>query len=142
MRDHYDFKGMKVLQFAFDPLETNNDFPDRENMILYTGTHDNQTVMGWYRGQSEKFRRATLCELRKDGYTEGKVSDRFICSALNSVAAMTVVPMWDFLGMDDNSRMNTPGTVGSPNWEWRLKSFTPFQKRISWINEQIQKSDR
>lgn len=142
LRDHYNFMGMKVLQFTFDPLENNNNFEDRENMIMYTGTHDNQTVMGWYKGQPDKFRRATLKELRKDGYTEGKVSDRFICSAMDSIADLVVVPMWDFLGLDDGSRMNTPGTLGSPNWEWRMKSFTNFDKKIDWIRSLVEKSGR
>ena len=142
LRDHYNFMGMKVLQFTFDPLETNNDFPDRENMILYTGTHDNQTVMGWYRSQKPKFRRATLQQLREAGLEEGKVSDRFIQMSLASIANIVVVPMWDFLGLDDSARVNTPGTLGSPNWEWRMKSFTAFQKKLPWITEQIKQSGR
>lgn len=142
LRDHYHFMGMKVLQFTFDPLENNNDFEDREHMIMYTGTHDNQTVMGWYKGQPEKFRRATLKELRKGGYDTGKVSDRFICSAMDSIADLVVVPMWDFLGLGDDARMNTPGTLGSPNWEWRMKSFTAFDKKIDWIRDLMEKSGR
>ena len=47
LRDHYGFKGMKILQFSFDPNETNNRFPDRKNMVLYTGTHDNLPIQGW-----------------------------------------------------------------------------------------------
>ena len=54
LRDAYDLKGMKILQFGFDPNETNNDFADKKNMIIYTGTHDNQTVIGFYNSQDIK----------------------------------------------------------------------------------------
>ena len=142
LRDHYGFMGMKVLQFTFEPLETNNNFPDRENMILYTGTHDNQTIVGWYRSQQERFRRATLHELREAGCTEGRINERFIKNALESVACLTVIPMWDFLGLDDSARVNVPGTLGSPNWEWRLPSFTGFRKKMPWIRELIEHTNR
>lgn len=142
LRDHYGFAGMKVLQFTFDPLEHNNDFEDRENMIMYTGTHDNQTVTGWYRSQPQKFRRATLRQLREEGYADGRIHEKFIRNAMDSIASVVVVPVWDFLGLDDSARMNTPGTVGSPNWEWRLKSFTEFRKRLPQISEWICESGR
>lgn len=138
LRDHFKLKGMKILQFTFDPLEENNDFVDRQNMITYTGTHDNQTVRGWYRGQSKRIQRATRKELEKEGYTHRDISWCFIEMCYSSVANMAIVPMWDFLNLDDeHGRMNVPGTLGSPNWEWKIDSFKNFKKRVPEINALI-----
>ncbi|BBF43959.1 4-alpha-glucanotransferase [Lachnospiraceae bacterium KM106-2] len=137
LRDHYKFKGMKVLQFTFDPKETNNNFPDRANMIVYTGTHDNQTIRGWYRSQKVSLQRSIRRKLKEDGYTHKDVSWNFIEMAYNSVANMAIVPMQDFLNLDDSGRINVPGTLGSPNWEWKLDSFSKFKKKLPEITELI-----
>ena len=142
LRDDFGFKGMKVLQFAFDPMETNNDFPDRENMLIYTGTHDNQTITGWYTSQSENLQKATIKQLVSSGYDSGKISWRFISMALFSVADIAIIPMQDFLGLNDTARFNTPGTVGSPNWEWKLADFKQFKLMINKINNLIKMSKR
>lgn len=142
LRDHYGFMGMKVLQFNFNPLDKSYVFPDRENMIYYTGSHDNQTLMGWYKDQTEKFRRKALQELRKSGFEQGRVYERFIGFVLHSMADLAVVPAWDVLGLGDEARVNCPGTVGSPNWEWKMKTFTGFQKMLPWLAEQIKESGR
>lgn len=142
LRDDFGFKGMKVLQFAFDPMETNNDFPDRENMLIYTGTHDNQTILGWYTSQSKKLQKAIIKQLVSSGYDSDEISWRFISMALYSVADIAIIPMQDFLGLNDNARFNTPGTVGSPNWEWKLADFKQFKLMINKINNLIKMSKR
>lgn len=63
LRDAYQLPGMKIIQFTFDPMEHNNLFEDRENMIVYTGTHDNETIKGWLEGQPRKVRLETEREL-------------------------------------------------------------------------------
>lgn len=133
LRDHYDFKGMKVLQFAFDPKETNNDFNDRENMIIYTGTHDNQTIRGWYRTQPKTERKHIRRALKKSGYVKGPISWKFIQMAFRSIGDMAIIPMQDFINLGDAGRINTPGTLGSPNWEWKLKNLNQFGKNVDAI---------
>ena len=119
------FAGMKVLQFAFDARDSGsaNDYLPHnypENSVVYTGTHDNETLNGWFRSVSEeerKLARAYLC----DWYTPQALLHRsFISLAMGSKAGMCIIPLQDYLGLDNRSRINTPSTLGG-NWRWRVK---------------------
>ena len=111
---------MKVLQFAFDPREESDYLPhtyDR-NAVVYTGTHDNETIMGWMRTvKSEDIIHAG--KYLKLSYEEG-INWGFIRGAYSSVANLCVIPMQDFLGLGNEARMNIPSTLGN-NWIWRMK---------------------
>ncbi|MBP5222748.1 MAG: 4-alpha-glucanotransferase [Lachnospiraceae bacterium] len=115
------YPGMKVLQFAFD------EGPDGEglylphnytkNCVVYTGTHDNETTLGWIRGRSAK-QNAFLKEyLNADGETE--LLWEMIRAAVSSVADTAVIPMQDYLELGNEARMNFPATMGA-NWKWRM----------------------
>ena len=114
------FPGMKILQFAFDGSPENAYLPHNypENCIVYTGTHDNETMMGWYRNVAPKYRRCAKKYLniaaRKD------VQWYFIRAALSSVAETAIIPLQDYLGLGDEARINIPSTLGE-NWKWRMK---------------------
>lgn len=138
LRDAFCFKGMKVLQFTFDSKEQNNNFEDKENLIIYTGTHDNQTIRGWYRSQSRKEKRRIKSQLRKKGYRHGAISWRFVQMALDSVAEIAIIPYQDLTNMGDKGRINRPGTVGTPNWQWRVISFKSFQRKIRRLKARIE----
>ena len=114
------FPGMKVLQFAFDGDADNAYLPHnhKKNSIVYTGTHDNETTVGWYWNLDERTRKHV-----KDYFDitdESKVNWTFIRAALASVADTAVIPMQDYLGIGNEGRINTPSTLGG-NWEWRMK---------------------
>lgn len=114
------FPGMKVLQFAFGSGSDNAYLPHnhKKNSIVYTGTHDNETTVGWYWNLDEHTRKHV-----KDYFDitdETKVNWTFIRAALSSVADTVVIPMQDYLGLGNEARINTPSTLGS-NWEWRMK---------------------
>ncbi len=118
------FPNMKVLEFAFDSRDTGsrNDYLPHnydENCVAYTGTHDNQTIAAWFQTITEEERsmaREYLC----DAYTpEEKLHSVFISLIMRSRAKLCVIPMQDWLGLDDRSRINVPSTVGT-NWKWRL----------------------
>lgn len=115
------YPGMKVLQFAFDAREESNYLPhtyDR-NCVVYTGTHDNDTIMGWFKNvKSEDLIYAG--KYLKLSFEEG-INWGFIRGAFSSVADLCVIPMQDFLGLGDEARMNIPSTLGN-NWVWRMKS--------------------
>lgn len=118
--DNTGFPGMKVLQFAFGGDADNAYLPHnhKKNSIVYTGTHDNETTVGWYWNLDESTRKHV-----KDYFDitdETKVNWIFIRTALSSVADTAVIPMQDYLGMGNEGRINTPSTLGS-NWEWRMK---------------------
>ena len=119
LRDSFQFPGMKILEFAFDSSEANDYLPYNfvKNCIVYTGTHDNDTVVGWFEMASEADRKLVLDYLDKD---ETGIHWSFVRLAWASVANTAIVPMQDLLGLDSRSRMNLPGTVGG-NWKWRAK---------------------
>ena len=142
LRDAYHLPGMKIIQFTFDPMEHNNLFEDRENMIVYTGTHDNETIKGWLEGQPRKVRLATEGELYAWGYEEDSVAKNFICYTLDNKADIAILPVQDVLELDNAGRMNTPGTLGTPNWEWRLVSLDGLMDKKAFIRKALAKSGR
>ena len=111
--------GMKVLSFGFDGDETNPHFPANytANSVVYTGTHDNDTVLGWAEKASPK---ALDFAMRTLGFSDAaEAPDAFVRCVLESPADTAVIPMQDLLGLGGDARMNLPGTVGG-NWRWRL----------------------
>ncbi len=111
------FPGMKVLQFAFSDDAENLYLPHNhvQNCVIYTGTHDNDTTLGWFNNASEKERAAV--KLYLGGYTQ-EINWQLIRLALMSVAHTALVPLQDVLGVGSEGRMNTPGRA-SGNWGWR-----------------------
>jgi 4-alpha-glucanotransferase len=119
MRDRFELPGMVVLQFAFDGSPDNPHLPRHHvrNAVVYTGTHDNDTTVGWYASLDARARDEVHRSLGL-GATP-PVPDFLIEQAYASNAALAVVPMQDLLGRDSGARMNTPGTVVG-NWRWRF----------------------
>jgi 4-alpha-glucanotransferase len=112
---------MKVLEFAFDSGEPNNYQPHTydKNCICYTGTHDNATVMEWYKTAKKKDRdyaKTYLGISRSEGFNWGMIR-----GGMSSVAVLFVAQMQDYLGLGKYNRINVPGT-DSGNWQWRLLS--------------------
>ena len=114
------FPGMKVLQFAFDSREESDYLPHNypRNCVVYTGTHDNETMAGWCR----TVKRADYRFAKKYlGFSGGKDPQvHFIRAALSSVADTAIIPIQDYLGLGSEARINTPSTLGGLNWKWRL----------------------
>ena len=113
-----DYPGMKVLQFAMGPGR-NPHAPAQhtENAIVYTGTHDNDTTLGWWRNASEYEQKKARRLTRAKG--EADIVQCMIKTAFASCCDTAIVPMQDVLGLGSEARMNTPGTVGG-NWNWRM----------------------
>jgi 4-alpha-glucanotransferase len=121
MRNRFNFPGMRILQFAFDdPTPENPYLPENyePNTVAYTGTHDNDTVLGWY---------ATLAPEKREimkqyaGSDEEPVGWQLIRLAWKSAANLAIVPLQDILGLGTEARMNTPG-ITDGNWRWRFHS--------------------
>jgi 4-alpha-glucanotransferase len=113
LRDRFHFPGMKVLQFSFGD-ERLPDFPERS--VIYTGTHDNDTTVGWFRKCNPHDRHKILHLLNGKPAT---IHWDMIRAAMASNSFLAVVPAQDVLGLSSKARMNTPG-VGEGNWSWRL----------------------
>lgn len=123
-------------------------------MVAYTGTHDNETLAGWWGSISkdeQKLTREYLC----DTYTpEAELNKPLISLIMRSAAKWCVIPMQDYLGLDNKCRMNTPSTVGT-NWKWRIRKnqlSVKLQKeiyavtlrygRMNWMEEVEEAADR
>lgn len=139
LKEHYHLKGMKILIFSIEPYGkyAYDSFHDVENMIIYTGTHDNDTLMEWYKNLSCPKRRKVRYFLKKQGLKHGSVQDRLLAYTLKSKAEYAVIPMVDILGQGSEGHMNTPGTIGSPNWEWRMPEFAMAEKKLRHLRKQI-----
>ena len=120
LRDGFGLPGMKILQFAFDSSEANDYIPYNypKNCIVYTGTHDNDTVVGWFDNASPNDRAYVLDYLNTNDY---EIHWSFIRLAWASVANTAIVPMQDLLGLNTSARMNLPGTTQN-NWQWRVNA--------------------
>jgi 4-alpha-glucanotransferase len=139
LRDHYNLKGMKIFQFIFEPHLDNSALEKTVNTIVYTGTHDNSTLMGWYNSLSHEQRHA----LREYFQTSDEgIKSAMLAYILNYQAEYVIFPAQDIIGSDDSSRLNTPGTVGSPNWEWKLADFNALQSEINHIAGIVRHSSR
>ena len=145
------FPGMKVLEFAFDSRDTGsaNDYLPHnyiENCVVYTGTHDNETVVGWF-GCITKEEMQMVRDYLCDQHTPKKyLYKSFIALAMRSAAKSCIIPMQDWLGLDNASRTNQPSTLGT-NWRWKVSeeqlsdelkemilTYTKRYGRMNWAN--------
>lgn len=119
LRDKFGLPGMKILQFGFENPNENSFLPHNfvRNCVCYTGTHDNDTTLGWYQKCYETSRDKLRRYFNTDG---GDVCWTLIRACFSSVANMAIVPMQDVLCLDSWARLNTPG-VGEGNWAWRFR---------------------
>jgi 4-alpha-glucanotransferase len=119
LRDTFHLPGMKVLQFAFTSDASNKDLPHnyQPNFVVYTGTHDNNTTLGWLKSLEGKEKK----EVRKYlGRGKRRALNNAIELAWSSTAKMAVIPLQDLIGLDKKGRLNTPGTANG-NWGWRFQ---------------------
>jgi 4-alpha-glucanotransferase len=122
LREELGFPGMRVLQFAFDSGPANAYLPHNyvPDSVVYTGTHDNQTTIGWFRTLPDTVRASAQRYLGRDG---SDIAWDLIRTALASIADRAIAPLQDVMRLDDDARMNTPGSP-SGNWAWR---YAPHQ---------------
>nr|MDA3904375.1 4-alpha-glucanotransferase [Desulfuromusa sp.] len=120
LRDHFGFPGMKILQFAFDSGPDNPYLPPNHlpNSVVYTGTHDNNTSLGWWRSLDPAGKQRVRDYLQNPCK---KMPWPLIETAMAGSAYLTVIPLQDILSLPAASRMNTPGTA-TGNWQWRFQS--------------------
>lgn len=118
LRDKFNFPGMKILQFAFDSDLDNDYLPHNysENCVVYTGTHDNETTLGWYKNSPESRKKLIKTYLQKDNFD---ICSEMVELAWRSPANTAIAPLQDFLCLDNTAKMNTPGKAEG-NWCWRV----------------------
>ena len=124
LRDRHNIPGMHVLQFdVCDPEFSLADV--MENSVCYSGTHDNDTTIGWFRGSPDDIRSPEAiaadqaAALRVTGGTPETIHIDLIRAAFSTAACIAIAPLQDYLGLGSEARINTPGTSGG-NWRWRV----------------------
>jgi 4-alpha-glucanotransferase len=137
LRREFKMPGMRVLQFAFGGTGDNPHLPHMHepDCVVYTGTHDNDTTVGWYSSLDGETLRRVDFFLR---LTPGAMPDALIRATLGSVARLAVIPVQDLLRLGSEARLNTPGTTEG-NWSWKLPAgaLTPEQARASLLLNKI-----
>jgi 4-alpha-glucanotransferase len=144
LRDQFKLPGMKITQFdvpiyasASEPQEKRIEDPYR--FVVYTGTHDNDTTLGWYEQlKAEERQRLDLVLMAYSG----TVAEKLIQYSLQYQAQHIIIPMQDILSLPTDARMNVPGTIGSPNWEWKLKDFLSFTLLLPRIQSWLKAANR
>jgi 4-alpha-glucanotransferase len=138
------FPGMKVLQFAFDGNPENPYLPENfeKNSVAYTGTHDNDTLKGWYL-KLDMIKKQYISKILKINEAEDEelVIDQMISSLLKSKSSLCIVPLQDYLCLGSEARINTPSTLGL-NWRWRVKKEYLSNKIIEKIRKMTVESKR
>lgn len=134
LRDSFELPGMKILQFAFATDASNEYLPHNyptPNCVVYTGTHDNDTTMGWFEKAPEEEREAALRYL---GPTRESIAWALMRLAYQSIADLALVPLQDVLELGTEARMNLPGRA-SGNWSWRFKEGDLTEAHIKHLRE-------
>ncbi len=144
LRDQLGLPGMKILVFAFGDEHANLFLPHNyiPHSVVYTGTHDNDTTLGWYRRVGKGERNFARRYLARDGKD---ISWDLIRAAWSSVSVFAVAPLQDVLSLGNEARMNLPGTLGTHNWTWRVRAEALSEEvkaRLQEINLLYQRLNR
>jgi 4-alpha-glucanotransferase len=124
LRDMFEFPGMRVLLFAFGGDSGNTHLPHHfvRNSLVYTGTHDNDTTVGWWQRAGEDEKKLLARYLGYNSVEDiQEINWLLIRVALSTVSNQAIIPLQDILGLDNSARMNTPGTI-EHNWQWRYNN--------------------
>lgn len=149
LRDEFELPGMKILQFAFDENEAGrggfcNPFLPHmysKNCIVYTGTHDNDTLQGWLTNATQSEKNLVTAYLGidekdcKNKCADGTVCRELIRLALSSVASWAIIPMQDIFMLGSQCRMNMPSTTGGINWQWRMTEEMFDSEKAAWLKK-------
>jgi 4-alpha-glucanotransferase len=136
----FKLRGMRVLLFAFGKDLASNPYAPHNHIkdcVVYTGTHDNNTVRGWFEHEAKSSEKRRLVQYLGREVTEEIVHWALVRLAMMSVADTVIIPMQDILGLGESTRMNRPATMQG-NWKWRLRSGVPkpsVAKRLARLTE-------
>lgn len=134
LREHYGFMRQKIFQFSLDfnnVLDVDN---ESENVLMFPGNHDCQTIYGWYKTLNDECREKLKEFLRKNECYDINVNIGIMQYCLKCKAKLVIMTVQDILGLDDSSRINIPGTLSDNNWSWKLIDFNNFKERIKDFN--------
>ncbi|MBE5319185.1 malto-oligosyltrehalose synthase [Pedobacter sp. MR2016-19] len=141
LRKQFRLPGMKVLQFAFgEDLAGSVHIPhqfDSTDCIVYTGTHDNNTTLGWFKNETDANLRQRLSKYVGAAVNENNINAILIKLCYASIAKIAIIPMQDILQLDETARMNIPGKA-TGNWSWRANKQFIEEKTIKWLKAETE----
>ncbi len=140
----HELPGMKVLQFAFNGDQQAHPYLPHnyiENCVVYTGTHDNNTIKGWFENDAADEEKHNIEKYLKHKITKSKLPWDLITLAMQSKANTAIIPTQDLLGLGSCARMNTPGTTDA-NWQWRMKKSAISSSLIEELKVLTEKTQR
>lgn len=139
LRDHFDLKGMVITQQMFDGLN----FGDTGvKSIAYTGTHDNDTIEGWFNKMDPVRQLEVIKGLYDLGYKNGVIADAMVEFTLTRSAETAILPVCDILRLSSNARINAPGQLSTCNWAWRLTDFESLDEELPRIKKLLKETNR
>ena len=130
LRDHYGFTRQKILQFTIDLNNLYDNDNESENVLVFAGNHDCQTIYGWYKTLSDEYKERLKEFLRRNECYDINVNIGFMQYLMKCKAKIAIMTVQDILGLDDSARINIPGIDIKENWSWKLKDFNDFRERI------------
>jgi 4-alpha-glucanotransferase len=143
LRDHYNLPGMNVVEFTFpDEAITKRTHNDRENMVAYLGTHDNDPLKSYFSLLSAADQALWLKTLDGMKLNEGDINERLIRYEFSLKANYAIFAIQDLLALGAESRLNKPGVIDDVNWTWRMKDFSSFEAKVehfSTLNKQYRR---
>ena len=131
LRKHYGFTRQKILQFSIDLDNLCDKDNADENVLVFPGNHDCNTIYGWYKTLNSDYQWKLKEFLRKNKCYDININIGFMQYLSKCKAKMSIIMVQDILGLDESSRINVPGTESDNNWSWKLVDFEDFRNRIS-----------
>ncbi|MBR1757779.1 MAG: 4-alpha-glucanotransferase [Lachnospiraceae bacterium] len=136
--DHFGLIGMNVALYTIS-----NDWESpKKHQLIYSSTHDTNTVRGWYDGMDAHWKSDFLRRLRPYGKLFDPVSKKMLRYVFGSVCDYAIAPLADILNLPEEGTINHPGTVGSPNWEWRIDDFTAVRVHLRALKKLLEETRR
>lgn len=139
LRDHFGLKGMVITQQMFDGSYYGD---TGVKSIAYTGTHDNDTIEGWFNKLDQYKQAEIVSELHKLGYKNKNIADAMVEYTLTRSAETTIIPVCDILRLSSNARINVPGLLSPFNWSWRLTELNNLEEELKRIKKLLKETKR
>jgi len=130
LREHYGFTRQKILQFSIDLDNFYDKDNEEENVLVFPGNHDCQTIYGWYKTLSDEYKERLKEFLRRNECYDINVNIGIMQYCAKCKAKIAILTVQDILGLDDKARINVPGVEMDANWSWKLIDFNDFRERI------------
>lgn len=130
LRKHYGFTRQKILQFSIDLYNFYDKDNEDENVLVFPGNHDCQTIHGWYKTLNDEYKERLKEFLRRNECYDINVNIGIMQYCVKCKAKIAIITVQDILGLDDSARINVPGAEMDENWSWKLVDFYDFKERI------------